>query len=62
MDTVEANVALDFSGYEDYTVGAEMLIDLGAKRLRLLTNNPENLEPGGFRHPDRRTGSDRDDS
>ena len=54
MDTVEANVALGFPpDMRDYTVGAEMLIDLGAKRLRLMTNNPEKisgLEKYGMRN------------
>ena len=44
MDTVEANVALGFPpDMRDYTVGAEMLIDLGAKKLNLMTNNPEKI-------------------
>jgi GTP cyclohydrolase II len=45
LDTVEANLALGLpEDMRDYRVAAEMLLDLGVREVRLLTNNPAKIE------------------
>ena len=44
LDTIEANIRLGFpADMRDYTIGTQILVDLGIREMRLMTNNPEKV-------------------